>query len=57
MADSGFRLPSGMGGLMRYDSEYKSHFMISPAAVIAFAIAVIGFVVFLKAFFPLGVIG
>lgn len=47
-------MPGVFGGLMRYDSEYKSNFIFSPAAVIAFVVAVIAFVLILKIFFPIG---
>ena len=53
MADNKISLP-GMGGLMRYDEEYTSRFMISPAAVIGFCIALVVFVVALKLFWPIG---
>lgn len=46
-------MPSGMGGLMRYDAEYASRFMISPVAVIGFIVAVLVFVIALKVLFPL----
>ena len=46
-------MPGAFGGLMRYDEEYTSRFMISPVAVIAFVVAVIAFVLVLKIFFPL----
>ena len=47
------RMPGGgIGGLMRYDSEYKSRFMITPAAVIGFVVFVLLFVIVLKIFFP-----
>ena len=45
-------MPGVFGGLMRYDDEYKSRFMISPIAVIAFVAAIILFVIVLKIFLP-----
>lgn len=54
MADSGLRIPSAGGGIVRYDSEYKSRFMISPAAVIGFVIGVLVCVFVIKVFFPVG---
>lgn len=45
-------MPSGMGGLMRYDAEYSSRFMISPATVIGFTVAVLVFVIALKVLLP-----
>jgi preprotein translocase subunit Sec61beta len=47
------QMPGAFGGLMRYDAEYSSKFMISPKAVIAFLVAVIAFVVVLKVFWPI----
>ena len=54
MANSGISMPGAFGGLMRFDEEYKSRFMLSPIQVIAFIIAVVMFVVVLKVFFPTG---
>ena len=57
MANDGkINMPGGMGGLVRYDSEYKSRFMLSPAYVVAFLIAVVAFVIALKVFMPVPVI-
>ena len=53
MAKSGINMPAGFGGLMRYNEEYKSKFMLKPAHVVAFIISVIAFVVMLKVFFPI----
>jgi len=47
------QMPGVFGGLMRYDDEYKSKFMMSPAAVVGFVIAIIVFVLVLKIFFPI----
>jgi len=52
MADNLF-LPSGSGGLMRYNEEYKSRFMIKPSHVVVFILALVGLVAVLKIFFPL----
>jgi len=52
MADNIF-LPSASGGLMRYNEEYKSRFMIKPTQVVIFIIAVIALVAVLKIFFPI----
>ena len=46
------QMPGVFGGLMRYDSEYKSKFMFSPYAIIAFLASMIAFVLVLKIFFP-----
>lgn len=49
------RMPGGgLGGLMRYDSEYKSRFMISPAVVVGFVVAILLFVIALRILFPVG---
>ena len=48
------QMPGVFGGLMRYDSEYKSKFMFSPYAIIAFLASIIAFVLVLKIFFPDG---
>lgn len=55
MAQQGnqIQMPGVFGGLMRYDAEYSSKFMLSPKAVIAFLVAVIGFVIVLKVFWPI----
>ena len=54
MANQSLNVPSGMGGLMRYNEEYKSNLMIKPAHVVLFVILVIAFVFALKIFFPIG---
>lgn len=46
-------MPGAFGGLMRYDEEYSSRFMITPGQVIAFLVAIIIFVIALKIFFPI----
>jgi preprotein translocase subunit Sec61beta len=53
MADNKMQMPGAFGGLMRYDSEYKSRFMFSPGQVIGFVIFVAIFVFALKFFFPI----
>ena len=52
MADNKLNIPGGMGGLMRYDEEYESKFMLSQMHVIVFIILVILFVLALNAFWP-----
>ena len=51
MANQGMHMPSGAGGLMRYNEEYKSSIMLKPEHVVLFIIGVIAFVVVLKIFF------
>lgn len=46
-------MPGVFGGLMRYDDEYQSKFMLSPTAIVAFLIAIIVFVLVLKIMFPI----
>ena len=52
MADNKIHMPGVFGGLMRYDEEYSSRFILSPAQVIGFVIAIMVFVVALKVFWP-----
>tara|TARA_Y100000310_G_C20611058_1_gene778023 strand:+ start:975 stop:1142 length:168 start_codon:yes stop_codon:yes gene_type:complete len=53
MAQSGVNMPAGFGGLMRYNEEYKSKFMLAPKHVIILIILVVTFVLGLKIFFPI----
>jgi preprotein translocase subunit Sec61beta len=53
MVDSKIQMPGVFGGLMRYDEEYRSRFMISPAQVVGFIVLIILFVVALKIFWPI----
>ena len=55
MANQGIIMPSGAGGLMRYNEEYKSMLKIKPAHVILFIILIIAFITVLKLFFPIPV--
>lgn len=52
--DGKISMPGSFGGLMRYDEEYKSKFMLSPMQVVAFIIITVLFVLFLKIFWPAG---
>ena len=45
-------MPGVFGGLMRYDEEYSSRFMISPAQVIAFLVIIVLAVIGLRMFWP-----
>ena len=47
---TGNSLPSGFGGLVRFNEEYDSRFKFGPGAVIAMVVAVIAFVVGLRVF-------
>ena len=51
--DNKIHMPGSFGGLMRYDAEYKSRFMISPAQVVAVIISLIVFVIALKTLWPI----
>jgi len=44
-------MPSGFGGLMRYNEEYNSKFKFGPNVVVGMIIAVIIFVVGLRIFY------
>jgi preprotein translocase subunit Sec61beta len=46
------QMPGAFGGLMRYDEEYNSRFMITPMQVMIFVVVVIVLVLILKIFFP-----
>jgi len=50
MAD--INLPSGFGGLTRYNEEYPSKVKISPIGVILMVVVVVGLVIALNIFFP-----
>lgn len=52
-SDNKIHMPGAFGGLMRYDEEYTSRFMITPMQVVGFIIAIILFVLALKLFFPI----
>lgn len=46
----GFRMPSGMAGLVRYGEEVKDQIKVKPKYVIAFCIAVVVLELILKFF-------
>ena len=48
-------MPGVFGGLMRYDEEYKSRFMLTPSQVIGFVIAIAVLVIVLKLFWPVAI--
>ncbi len=50
---SGVQMPGVFGGLMRYDEEYTSRFMLSPGQVLGLIVAVIALVISLRVFFPI----
>jgi len=51
--DNKIHTPGVFGGLMRYDEEYGSRFMLTPGQVIVFIVFVTVFIVFLKILFPI----
>ncbi|MBS3090031.1 preprotein translocase subunit Sec61beta [Candidatus Pacearchaeota archaeon] len=51
-SDNKIQMPGVFGGLVRYDDEYKSRFMISPVQVIIFLVLVALFVFALRIFWP-----
>jgi len=53
MANNMISMPSSGGGLMRYNEEYKSKFMLKPAHVILFIILILAFVLSLKLLYPI----
>jgi preprotein translocase subunit Sec61beta len=50
------QMPGVFGGLMRYDSEFKSRFMLKPTTIIAFLVLIIVFVLAMKIFWPINTI-
>jgi len=46
-------MPAGFGGLVRYNEEYPSRFMLSPKHVVIFIILIILLTTALRIFFPL----
>jgi len=49
----GINMPGSFGGLMRYNEEYPSKFMLKPSHVIGFVVLIILFSAFLNIFFPI----
>jgi len=50
--DNKISMPGAFGGLMRYDEEYQSRFMLSPGQVIGFVVIIVLIVLVLKIFWP-----
>jgi len=50
MADTSLNMPSGLGGLMRYNEEYDTKFKLKPVHVIGFVVLIIAFRVLLSMF-------
>ncbi len=53
MAENRLSVPSGSGGLMRYNEEYPSKLKLKPSHVIIFIIAVILLVAIFKLILPI----
>jgi len=49
--NQGINMPGGFGGLMRYNEEYASKFMLKPTYVIGFVIFIIALRIFLRMWF------
>ncbi len=47
MAEGNVNVPSGFGGLMRFDEEYTSIFNLKPTHVIVFVVLIVVFRIFL----------
>ena len=43
MAENRVNMPSGFGGLMRFNEEYDSKFNLKPTHVIGFVIVIVAF--------------
>ncbi|MAG37950.1 hypothetical protein CMI45_00995 [Candidatus Pacearchaeota archaeon] len=54
--DNKIQMPGAFGGLMRYDEEYNSRFMMSPVAVIVFVVLIVILVLLLKVIFPANIV-
>jgi preprotein translocase subunit Sec61beta len=53
----GMSQPSPFGGLMRYDEEFTSKFMLNPSHVIIGIVVILIIVIGLKVFFPAVILG
>jgi preprotein translocase subunit Sec61beta len=53
MANQGISMPSMGGGLIRYNEEYKSKFILKPTHVVLFVILITAFVLALKILSPI----
>ena len=47
MANNSINLPSGFGGLVRFNEEYDSKFNLKPVHVIVFVAVIVAFRIFL----------
>ncbi|MDO8622726.1 MAG: preprotein translocase subunit Sec61beta [archaeon] len=53
MANEGVSLPSGYGGLMRFNEEYASKINLKPYHVIIFVILIVALRIFLPVLIPI----
>jgi len=51
MANQGISMPTGFGGLVRFNEEYNSKFKFGPGTVVAMIIGVLIIVIGLKAIY------
>ena len=51
-SDGKISMPGAFGGLMRYDEEYQSRFMITPSQVVGFIVTILVMVVAMKVLWP-----
>ena len=49
----GINLPGGFGGLVNYNEEYSSRFMLKPTHVVVFIVLIVAFRIGLKYLLPL----
>ena len=49
-SDNKIQMPGAFGGIVRYDEEYTSRFMLKPEHVLFFVAAIVIFVIFLNLF-------
>jgi len=51
MANNQVSMPSGFGGLMRFNEEYASKFNLKPMHVMLFIVLIVAFRIFLGVYF------
>jgi len=51
MADNSINVPSGFGGLMRYQEEFQSYINLKPVHIIVFVVLIIALRIGLGLFF------
>jgi len=53
MAQDKINMPSGYGGLLRYDEEMPSKFVLKPSHIVIFVVAIVVVALILKFAFPI----